>query len=58
MNLVTSLTGLAKQCFKYGLNLLNIAVIPDDVKIISETVAELSKKYDMVFTSGGIGSPL
>ena len=46
---------LAKELRGLGVKLDHIAVIPDDVEEISRTVKELSAKYDMVFTSGGIG---
>lgn len=31
-------------------------MIPDKVDIISQTIKELSTKYNVVFTSGGIGT--
>jgi hypothetical protein len=45
----------AKRCFRDGLKLSQIQVIPDDVNIISDTIRALSSSYDLVFTSGGIG---
>ena len=45
----------AKRCFRDGLRLSQIQVIPDDVDIISDTIKALSSSYDLVFTSGGIG---
>lgn len=46
---------LAKTLHPKGINLLEVAVIPDNhAKIISK-VQEFSKDYDLVFTSGGIG---
>ena len=46
---------LAKQCFPKGLKLERILVLPDEEEIIAKSVAEFSKKYDYVVTSGGIG---
>jgi len=46
---------LAKECFNRGLDLQKIIVVPDDMDEIGDAVTELSNKYDMVFTSGGIG---
>ncbi len=38
-----------------GVNVRYMAVIPDDVDDIAETVRQAASKYDFVFTSGGIG---
>ncbi|HUH01298.1 MAG TPA: molybdopterin-binding protein [Kofleriaceae bacterium] len=38
-----------------GVDLGRIAVIPDDVEDIGETVATFSARFDHVFTSGGVG---
>lgn len=38
-----------------GVELRRIVVIPDDIDDIAATVAELSNRFDHVFTSGGIG---
>jgi len=46
---------LAKECFNRGLDLQKIIVVPDDMNEIGDAVTELSSKYDLVFTSGGIG---
>jgi len=46
---------LAKECFNRGLDLQKIIVVPDDMEEIGNAVTELSRKYDLVFTSGGIG---
>jgi len=46
---------LARRCFSIGLSLDFICVIPDRMEIIKGTVKDLSCKYDLVVTSGGIG---
>jgi molybdopterin biosynthesis enzyme len=45
----------AKYCFKHGIALKRIEVIPDDEADIIETVRRMSSNYDFVITSGGIG---
>lgn len=45
----------AVELRQLGVKLALIIVIPDDVDEISSTVAECARKYDYVFTSGGIG---
>jgi molybdenum cofactor synthesis domain-containing protein len=46
---------LAKKCFSVGLTLKHIRVIPDQRDVIVHTVKELSREYQLVVTSGGIG---
>ncbi|KAK5083986.1 hypothetical protein LTS08_006414 [Lithohypha guttulata] len=46
---------LAKYCFQLGIGLKRIEVIADDEDEIIETVRRMSKNYDFVVTSGGIG---
>jgi len=46
---------LSKVLFERGVRLQSIETIPDDVDEIVFRVKHLSKKYDYVFTSGGIG---
>ena len=46
---------LARKLSEKGIDLLEVRVVPDDRNRISEAVAELSKTFDHVFTSGGIG---
>lgn len=46
---------LAKFCFSSGINLKRIEVIADDESEIVEAVRRMSKNYDFVVTSGGIG---
>lgn len=38
-----------------GVDLKRIVVIPDDLEDIAATVSELSRRFDHVFTSGGVG---
>lgn len=38
-----------------GVELRRIVVIPDDLADIAETVPDLSRRFDHVFTSGGVG---
>ncbi|KAI5283756.1 hypothetical protein KEM54_001886 [Ascosphaera aggregata] len=45
----------AKYCFDLGITLKRIEVIPDDEDDIIEAVRRMSKSYDFVITSGGIG---
>lgn len=45
----------AKFCFSLGINLRRIEVIADDEGEIVEAVRRMSKNYDFVVTSGGIG---
>lgn len=46
---------LAKWCFDLGIELKRIEVIADDEEEIAEAVLRMSKNYDFVVTSGGIG---
>ena len=46
---------IANRCNKIGLKLKEVRVIPDTSKIIQKVVKESSKKFDHVFTTGGIG---
>ena len=46
---------LASQFYDRGIKLAEARVIGDDEDVIIETVRHLSEKYDLVFTSGGIG---
>lgn len=45
----------AKFCFSLGINLKRIEVIADDEDEIVEACRRMSKNYDFVVTSGGIG---
>lgn len=46
----------AKYCFNLGIKLKEIITIGDDEDQIVETVSNLSKKYHLIITTGGIGS--
>lgn len=46
---------LAKFCFSLGINLRRVEVIADDEAEIVEAAQRMSKNYDFVVTSGGIG---
>jgi molybdopterin-biosynthesis enzyme MoeA-like protein len=47
---------IAKSLFEVGIELKRIEVVGDDKNDICESVRSLSSKYDLVFTSGGIGN--
>ena len=46
---------LARELRKLGVTLGRITVIPDEVDVIAAVVAESSRDFDVVFTSGGVG---
>ncbi|MBL8151154.1 MAG: competence/damage-inducible protein A [Blastocatellia bacterium] len=46
---------LISELRNLGVALKLIMVVPDDVDHIAEVVADISKKYTYVFTSGGVG---
>ena len=46
---------LAKKLFSIGIKLVEIVTIPDEKKIIIKKIKKFRKKYDYIFTSGGIG---
>ncbi len=50
-----NLNFLAKGLGKIGVTLFEVRVIPDVQSLIINTVNELRKKFDYVFTTGGIG---
>ena len=50
-----NLAYLAKWLCKLGINLSEVRVVLDDEEEIIEAVNALRKKYDYVFTTGGIG---
>lgn len=46
---------LCRELRALGVDVERIHTIPDDVSLIARDVRELSERYDVVFTSGGIG---
>ncbi len=46
---------LAKELRALGVSLERILTIPDDIPTIADTVRDYAGKYDVVFTSGGVG---
>lgn len=46
---------LCRELRALGVDVARITVIPDEVQLIAEEVATFSRKFDMVFTSGGVG---
>jgi molybdenum cofactor synthesis domain-containing protein len=46
---------LCRELRSLGVDVERILSIPDDVPTIAREVSELSERYDVVFTSGGIG---
>ena len=50
-----NLVYLAKWLGKLGINLSEVRIVLDDENAIVEAVNSLRKKYDYVFTTGGIG---
>jgi molybdenum cofactor synthesis domain-containing protein len=46
---------LCREFRQLGVDVRKISVIPDEVDVIAREVAEFSRAYDWVFTSGGVG---
>lgn len=46
---------LCRELRALGVDVRRIVVIPDEVEQIAAEVAEFSRSYDVVFTSGGVG---
>lgn len=46
---------MAKFCFRLGMSLKRVEVIGDDEVEIGEATQRMSRNYDFVVTSGGIG---
>ncbi|XP_035727076.1 FAD synthase-like [Vespa mandarinia] len=51
----TNTSYLAQKLRNIGVKLCKITVVPDIVEEIAQEVSEASKKYSIVFTSGGVG---
>ena len=51
----TNSNHIAKKMTEIGINISDIRVIPDNKEIIIESINELRKKTDYLFTTGGIG---
>tara|TARA_B100001250_G_C19687362_1_gene738671 strand:- start:386 stop:1138 length:753 start_codon:yes stop_codon:yes gene_type:complete len=51
----TNTSTIATWLNSLGINVKEVRVIPDDEKIIIETINVIRKKYNYVFTTGGIG---
>lgn len=46
---------LARELRKLGVSLQRILTVPDDVDLIAAAVREFSERFEIVFTSGGVG---
>src|SRR3989304_4570105 len=46
---------LCRELRALGVGVRKISVIPDELEPIAEEVAQFSRAYDYVFTSGGVG---
>jgi FAD synthetase len=46
---------LARELRQLGVTLKRVAVIPDELDVIAETVRDFHRQFDLVFTSGGVG---
>jgi molybdenum cofactor synthesis domain-containing protein len=46
---------LCRELRQLGVDVRRITVIPDEIDLIARTVAEFSRGFDVVFTSGGVG---
>jgi molybdenum cofactor synthesis domain-containing protein len=46
---------LCRELRNLGVDVRKIAVVPDEVDTIAAEVAEFSRSFDVVFTSGGVG---
>jgi FAD synthetase len=46
---------LCRELRALGVDVRRVSVIPDEVAVIAEEVATLSRRFDVVFTSGGVG---
>jgi molybdenum cofactor synthesis domain-containing protein len=46
---------LCRELRALGVDVRRIAVVPDEVEVIAPAIAEFSRTWDFVFTSGGVG---
>ena len=46
---------VAKVCFEKGITLAEVRVVSDAIDDIAASVREMSERFDIVITSGGIG---
>ncbi|MBI3805705.1 MAG: hypothetical protein HY282_18290 [Nitrospirae bacterium] len=46
---------LTRELRLLGVDVQRITVIPDQIDLIGEEIASARKKYDLIFTSGGVG---
>ena len=46
---------LASELRTLGVDVRKISVIPDEIELIGRETVEFSRRYDFVFTSGGVG---
>jgi len=46
---------LARELRGVGVALVRVIVIPDDIDVIAAAVADYAARFDLVFTSGGVG---
>lgn len=51
----TNMRELASELFALGISLQRVVICRDDVEIIAADLAELKSRYDLVFTTGGVG---
>jgi molybdenum cofactor synthesis domain-containing protein len=51
----TNSTFLCRELRGLGADVQKISVIPDDVEIISREIRDFSDRFDLVFTTGGVG---
>jgi molybdenum cofactor synthesis domain-containing protein len=51
----TNMRELATELFALGISLERVVICRDDVDVIAADLAELRRRYDLVFTTGGVG---
>ena len=51
----TNLRELAAELFSLGISLDRVVICRDDVDTIAAELADLRRRYDLVFTTGGVG---